>query len=311
MGVVYDDIDLRGVLSPNAPPYSASAKKFDPLWPNGDRPPPIVPELMFSSDFNAGTIDPFAIKGTDSVAIDNVHTFEGENTLRFNLHAPAITDPFTGKPSNNNPLNFSVAFKTDNECRSWPQMFVSYYVRMDHADNRDINGMPTNFKMFYVSDTFNESTGETITTTNSAPFPTMSVRGKCGVTSLARNGNSAGRFDPCPEWPAGAIQTGEVDRGFAFDGNWNKIEVLFDNVNHTMTIWFNGVKVRANSTQLPYILAWDGDMHVDPNFRPDHISLFHADAEEWANSTDLTGIRGGGNLARFRCYKGNPKAWGM
>lgn len=271
---------------------------------------------MFASDFSSGTIAPFAIKGNDSVAIDTVHTYNGQPTLRFNLYAhdtsageSPFIDPFTNKESNNNPLDFSVAYKTSNASRSWDSTSYRYWVRFDDADNRDELNEPTNMKVGYFSDTFNESTGTSITTTQSAIYPTMSTRNGCGVWSYYRNGREAGRFDPTPQWPSGAIQTGGTNRGMQFDGNWNKIEIVFDRVKNTITMWVNAIKVIANTTQTEEIQGWNGEMPVDPNFRDDHFSMFHADYRQWKNSANRTGIKGGGNLYGFQFFKGNIKAW--
>lgn len=316
-GIDQDFRDYPGnarALKPNDPPYDASRKKYDSLYPSGDRPTLPPATLRFSSNFNDGTIYPFTIKGTDSVVVDSINLFNGRNTLRGNLYtnpSDPFVDPITNKPSNNNPLNFNLSSLTSGASRTWAKSFYRYWLRFDDADNRDEDNNPTRMKLGYFSDTFNEETGTSITSTQSAIFPTVSPENQCGIVSYFRNGTESGRFDPTPTWPAGAIQTGAVNRGMAYNGNWNKVEVLCDRINNTFAIWINDIKVVANNTQREDLIAANGDMPVSPYFRDDQFSLFHADSRYWPNSTDRTGVRGGFNIADFQHWEGDPRPWGL
>lgn len=289
--------DKRGILLPNAYGHI-----FDGAHPDGDNVAPTVIR-HFYTNFEDGTLGHLAVKGTDSLAVVENAPYSGTRCLRGNLATGlAGNDPLTGKPRNSNPIDFSLAFKTGGASRSWKKVFIRYRLRFDDADNRDASNLITNMKLGYISDVYNDSTGDSITSTTSAIYPTMSARGGCGIYSLAVN-NSGG--NPAPDWGGSAIITSAVNRGLNYDGTWNLIEILVDHENHTIAFWVNGIKVVSNSGQP--LVSSNGDYPTSSTFTADHISLFHADAEEWVNSTNRTGEKGGFQIDEFECWEGDPR----
>lgn len=259
-------------------------------------------ERIIYQNFETGSIAPLTIKGTDSVAIVESSPFTGTKCLRGNLAGGlTVTDPLTGKPPNSNPLDLAISSLTSNASRTWSGVYMRYRLRFDDADNRQEDGNVTRPKLGYLSDLRNDATSGNITVTQSAIFPTITAG--CGFYSLYRNG--IGDTDPTPDWPETSISLNDTQRGMSYDGEWNLVEIWFDNHRKTISFWCNGIKVLSDNGQA--FADRNGNFPVRNTYTFDHFSFFHGSAHIWANSTNRTGVAGGFQIDELEVWRGNPK----
>lgn len=292
MNLVYGNKDLSWLKRNPHTPYF----RWD--YPDGDSPPPEIPERKVLADFSSGNIAPLTLWGVDSLIVTSLNPPPGGgNSIMGNIaQAFAEPDPITGKSRNGSPVNLDIYALTSGANRAWPGVFMQYWMRFDDADNSGTSEQGAKIvsapKLGYLSCT------KTTFETGSAIFPTLAPTE--GIRSYSRNSNSDGG-DPTPDWPSSAVQTRCPGLNYAYDGNWYLVQIYVDQVNNTIQIWINNILATG------FTHYTDGALPVSEIFTFDHMRFFHGNNNVFNQSVNRSGEKGRFQIAKIEIWNGNPK----
>lgn len=253
-----------------------------------------VPQRVLNIDFENSAIAPMTEWGTSSTLVVS-GGYEGTKSLRMNLATYFGTnDPITGKPRNSSPINLDIKSLTGGSNRDWDKCYISYYMKFDDATNLDDLGNSTSPKLGYFSDI----TEWTSTETSCAIYPTL----KAGYGISAFYENSTNNIIEHSDTD-GSVYGSNAGCNFAYNGEWNHVEVAFDYVSGWMTIRINGCPFVSTTPNH----GLGGRIRLTNSlYRLDHIRLFHANITGFQNSVNGTGEKGGVQVDKFEIYNYFP-----